>query len=270
MSELSGFVDIRVEPMDAILCVTLDRKEARNAYSVEMIESLMRALDWAESEDAIRCVVLTGAGQAFSAGGDLKQMREHGGMFEGDAVRLRSQYLRGIHQVPRRLLRFDKPIIAALNGAAIGAGLDLACMCDVRIASSAAKCGSTFVKLGLIPGDGGAYVLGRTVGFPRALEMILSGRIIEAQEALQIGLVHEVVDPERLMNRCFERAEALCALPPLALRLAKAACYQSWDLTAEQALVLAASYQGIAQNTADHDEGVDAMLEKRAPRFQGR
>ncbi|MCB9643133.1 MAG: enoyl-CoA hydratase/isomerase family protein [Myxococcales bacterium] len=270
MADYTGLTDLLVEQEGAILRVTLNREDARNAYSNEMIDSLMRVFDLAECDDSVRCLVLSGAGRAFSAGGDLKQMREHSGMFEGDAVRLRSQYLRGIHQVPRRLLRFDKPVIAALNGAAIGAGLDLACMCDVRVAVEGAKFGSTFVKLGLIPGDGGAYVLSRTVGFPRALEMILTGRLVDAQEALQMGLVHEVVPSDRLLERSMERAEQLCSLAPLALRLAKAACYQSWDLTAEQALTLAASYQGIAQNTADHDEGVDALLEKREANFQGR
>jgi enoyl-CoA hydratase/carnithine racemase len=214
-------------------------------------------------------VILTGAGSSFSAGGDLKSMKDHTGMFEGDPVRLRSQYLRGIHRIPRRFARFEKVVIAAINGPAIGAGLDLACMCDIRIAANGARFGSTFVKLGLIPGDGGAYLLSRVVGFPRALEMVLSGRLIDTLEAERIGLVNEVVEASALLQTARARAERIAQNAPLAVRLAKSACYRSWDLGLDDALNLAATYQGIVQNTPDHDEGVDALIEGRAARFRG-
>lgn len=261
--------DLRYEKREHVAWITLDREAARNAYSVGMIESLMAAFDVAEEDDDVRVVVLTGAGRAFSAGGDLKQMKDHSGMFAGDAVRLRSRYIRGIHQVPRRIARFDKPLVAALNGAAIGAGLDLACMCDIRIAAQGAKFGSTFVKIGLIPGDGGAYFLARVVGMPRALELILTGRVIETAQAERIGLVHEVVPPEELHQRAEEVALEIAANAPLAVRLARVACYQAWEVSMDQALNMAATYQGIVQNTADHDEGVDALLERRKPNFKG-
>jgi 2-(1,2-epoxy-1,2-dihydrophenyl)acetyl-CoA isomerase len=264
-----SYTDLRYEKNSAIVTITLDRPEARNAYSLGMIDSLVRAFDEAEEDDDVRVVILTGAGATFSAGGDLKAMKEHEGMFEGDPVRLRSQYLRGIHRIPRRFARFEKVVIAAINGPAIGAGLDLACMCDIRIAANGARLGSTFVKLGLIPGDGGAYLLARVVGFPRALEMVVTGRLIDTLEAERIGLINEVVDASELMPTALKRAERIAQNAPLGVRLAKSAVYRSWDLGLDDALNLAATYQGIVQNTTDHDEGVDAMLAGRPPVFKG-
>ncbi len=249
--------------------VTLNRPEARNAYSDAMVQGLVDAFDAAEADDKVRVVALTGAGKSFSAGGDLKKMQAHSGMFEGDAVALRARYFRGIQQIPRRLARFDKPVIAAVNGAAIGAGLDLTCMADFRVATTRARFGSTFVKVGLVPGDGGAYFLSRTIGYPRALEMMLTGQLIDSATALSWSLVNEVVDADALHDAVRTRAAVLCALPPLALRLTKSAAVRSWDLPIDQALQLAATYQGISQNTADHDEAVAAFLEKREPTFQG-
>ena len=253
----------------AVLLLTLDRPDARNAYSEAMVDSLVRALDDADRDDEVRCVILTGAGAAFSAGGDLKRMLQQEGMFAGGPVDLRRRYVDGIQRIPRRLALLEKPIIAAINGPAIGAGLDLACMCDLRIAARGAQLGSTFVKVGLVPGDGGAYFLARTLGFPRALELMLTGRLVDTDEAERIGLVHRVVEPAELLPAAQLLAEQLAALPPVALRLTKRAAYRSHDLDLEQALELAATYQGVAQNTADHAEAVRAMLERRAPHFTG-
>lgn len=261
------FTDLNYEKHGHVAVITLNREDARNAYSVAMIDSLVRSLDHAEQDDEVRVVVLTGSGTTFSAGGDLRQMLDHSGMFEGDAVRLRSQYLRGIQRIPRRMARFEKPVIAAINGPAIGAGLDLACMCDIRIAANGARFGSTFVKLGLVPGDGGAYLLSRVIGFPRALDLVLTGRLIDTIEAERIGLVNESVEADELMSFVMKRAKKIAANAPLAVRMAKSAVYQSWDMTLDHALNLAATYQGIVQNTADHDEGVRAMMEGRSPKF---
>jgi 2-(1,2-epoxy-1,2-dihydrophenyl)acetyl-CoA isomerase len=253
----------------AILLLTLDRPDARNAYSEAMVTSLVRALDEADRDDAVRCVILTGAGPAFSAGGDLKRMLQHDGMFAGGPSELRRRYVDGIQRIPRRFALAEKPVIAAINGPAIGAGLDLACMCDLRIAARGAQLGSTFVKVGLVPGDGGAYFLARTVGFSRALELMLTARLVDTDEAERIGLVHRVVEPAELLPTARALAEQLAALPPIALRLTKRAAYRSYDGDLEQALELAATYQGIAQNTADHGEAVRAMLERRTPGFTG-
>lgn len=262
--------DLRYEKEDWLATIVLDREEARNAYSDEMIDSLVAVLDDAEQDDRIRCVVITGAGSSFSGGGDLRLMQMREGMFAGGPVQLRSAYLRGIQRIPRRMARFEKPIIAAINGPAIGAGLDLACMCDLRIAANGARFGSTFVKLGLIPGDGGAYLLARVIGFPRALDLVMTGRLVDTIEAERIGLVSEVVDGSELMQAVRRVAERIASNAPLAVRLAKSAVYHSWDLNLESALNLAATYQGIVQNTPDHEEGVAATIERRAPRFEGR
>ncbi len=252
------------------LRLTLDRPDARNAYSEAMVDSLCAALDFAEEHDEVRVLVLTGAGSAFSAGGDLKAMRDHSGMFEGDATRLRARYLRGIQRIPRRMARFHKPVIAAVNGPAVGAGLDLACMADIRVAADSARFGSTFVKVGLIPGDGGAWLLARTIGFPRAMELVLSGRLIDAQEALSLGLVHELHPADALDAAVRQHAARLAANPPLAQQLAKALMLRSWELPLDAALDLAATFQGVVQNSADHDEAVAAFLERRPPRYKGR
>lgn len=261
--------DLRYERDDRLAIITLDRPDARNAYSEAMVDSLVRALDAAEADDEVRCIVLTGAGKSFHAGGDLKRMKESRGMFEGGPVTLRRRYIEGIQRVPRRMAACDKPVVAAVNGAAIGAGLDLACMCDVRVAAEGAKLGSTFVKVGLVPGDGGAYLLARTIGFAQALEMVLTGRIVEADEALRLGLVHAVVPRESVLDEAKRRAQLIAANAPLAVRLTKRAAYRSWDLDLDTALELAASFQGMVQNTDDHREAVAAILDKRAPDFRG-
>lgn len=265
--------DLRVHADDQVpglTWITLDRPEARNAYSDAMIDGLCEAFDRLEQDDSVRVVAITGAGRAFSAGGDLKRMAAHDGMFAGDAVGLRARYLRGIQRIPRRIHRFDKPLIAAVNGHAIGAGLDLACMADFRVLARGARLGSTFVKVGLVPGDGGATFLTRTIGYPRALDLVLTGRLVEADEALAIGLVHTVVEPDGLVEAVQERARVLASLPPLALRMTKNALVSSLDLTLDQSLRLAATLQGVSQNTSDHDEAVAAFLEKREPTFHGR
>lgn len=262
--------DLRVSTDGALMTLTLDRPDARNAYSEAMVDSLVEALDRAEQDPGVRCVILTGAGSAFHAGGDLKRMRDTRGMFEGDPAQLRGRYIHGIQRIPRRLAHFDKPIVAAINGAAIGAGLDLACMCDVRVASRTAKLGSTFVKVGLVPGDGGAYFLARTIGFPRALEMVLTGRLVQGEEALALGLVHTIVEPDQVLATARARAETIAKNAPIAVSLTKRAAYRAYDADLESALELAATYQGVAQRTADHQEAVAAILDKRAPIFEGR
>lgn len=232
--------------------ITLDRPDARNAYSEAMCEQLVAAFDRADHDDAIRCVILTGSGAAFHAGGDVKAMKARSGMFAGPPDELRRRYVEGIQAVPRRIAEFRKVLIAAINGPAIGAGLDLACMCDLRIAGRSAKLGSTFVSVGLVPGDGGAFFLTRVVGFARALELMLTARVLDADAALALGLVGEVVDDEHLLAVARARALTIAKHPPLAVQLTKRAAYQSWAGDQRAALELAATYQGIVQNHPDH------------------
>jgi 2-(1,2-epoxy-1,2-dihydrophenyl)acetyl-CoA isomerase len=253
---MSDPTHVRYDQAGSLATITLDRPDARNAYSDEMCTQLVAAFDRADEDPEVRCVILTGAGKAFHAGGDIKAMRARSGMFAGDPAELRARYIRGIQAVPRRIAELSKPLIAAINGAAIGAGLDLACMCDIRIARAGAKLGSTFVKVGLVPGDGGAYFLTRVVGFPRALELVLTGRVIEAEEGLAIGLVHEVVPADQLMHVACERATAIAANPPMAVQLTKRAAYRSYHADQATALELAATYQGIVQNLDDHQSAL--------------
>jgi len=265
-----NLTDVRYATDGPIATITLARPEARNAYSEAMVEGLVAAFDSAERNAEIRCIVLTGEGKAFSAGGDLKRMAADQGMFAGDdPVALRRSYIMGIQRVPQRIAKVDKPIVAAINGAAIGAGLDLACMCDLRIASDEAKLGSTFVKVGLVPGDGGAFFLARTIGFPRALELMLTGRVLDASRAHAIGLVHEVVPHDEVTARAIAVATEIAANAPLAVQLTKRAAYRSHETDLQTALELAASYQGVVQRTEDHREGVKAILERRTPDFKG-
>ena len=243
---------VRVDHDGPVAILTFDRPEARNAWNDAMCEQFAAALARLDRDDTIRCVVLTGAGSAFHAGGDVKAMRERSGMFAGDAAELRQRYQRGIQAVPRAIAEFGKPLLAAINGAAIGAGLDLACMCDIRISTRTAQLGSTFCKIGLVPGDGGAFFLARVVGFPRALELMLTARLVDADEALRLGLVHDVVEPEQLLAAARSKALQIAAHPPHAVALTKRAAYRSWNADQVTALELAATYQGIAQTHPDH------------------
>lgn len=240
--------------------ITLNRPDARNAFSEAMVRGLIEALDRAEHDSRVRAVILTGAGPAFCAGGDLKKMRARQGMFSGDSVELRDHYIRGLQSIPRRFHLFEKPVIAAINGHAIGAGLDLSLMCDIRIASQRAKFGSTFANVGLIPGDGGAYLLPRVVGFARAVELILTARVFDADEALRIDLVHQVCAPEDVLRRAQATAAQIGTLPPKAVKLAKAALYRCVDRDLETSLQLTAALQACVQRTDEHDAAVDALL----------
>lgn len=252
--------DILYEATGPVATITLNRPEARNAYSEAMVEQLVGALDRAEADTSVRVVVVTGAGSSFCAGGDLKAMRDRSGMFAGDPVELREKYLRGMQTIPRRFDSFEKPTIAAVNGAAIGAGLGLALMCDLRLSAAGAKFGSTFARVGLIPGDGGAYLLTRVVGFARALELILTARVIDAEEAKDIDLVHEVVADREVLDAARAKAEQIASLPPKAVRMAKTALYRSVDQDLETALHITAALQGLIQRTDEHDQAVEELL----------
>ncbi len=259
---MSDADDVLYEIDGPLALLTLNRPEARNAYSEEMAPELIEGLDRAEADDDVRAVVLTGAGDAFAAGGDLKAMQERSGMFSGDPVELRDNYLQGLHRVPKRFESFEKPVIAAVNGPAIGAGLDLSLMCDIRIASERAKFGSTFARVGVIPGDGGAYLLTRVVGFSKAVELILTAKIIDADEALEIDLVNEVVDHDDVLEEARATAEQIASLPPKAVKLAKAALYRCVDQDLETSLQLTAALQSCVQHTDEHMEAVEAMIDE--------
>ena len=214
-------------------------------------------------------MILTGAGSAFSAGGNIKQMQSRQGLFAGSAVEIEKSYRQGIQRMTLAMDRAEVPVIAAVNGPAIGAGFDLACMCDLRIASDTAVIGETFINLGIIPGDGGAWYLQRLVGYQRAAELTLSGRLVKAEEALALGIFLEVLAPEELMLRAFELAGQLAAKPRQALRMTKRLLRMARDHELNDILQASASFQGMLHQTDDHLEAVNAFIEKRSGRFCG-
>ena len=210
---------------------------------------------------------MTGAGRAFSAGGDLKAMRDRTGLFAGSGAEIRERYRRVVHRIVRSLYGLEIPLIAAVNGPAMGLGCDIAGLADIRLASSDARFGVPFVKLGLIPGDGGAWLLPRNVGYARAAEMLFTGETIDAATAHAWGLVNHVVSHESLMPEALALADRIAAQPGHTLRMAKALLRQGREAGFDQLLEMSAAIQALAHQTDDHHEGVSAALEKRTPRF---
>jgi enoyl-CoA hydratase/carnithine racemase len=254
-----------------ILTVTLNLPEKRNPISDSgMVDALCAAMESADRDMAVRCVILTGAGSAFSSGGDLKQMRaDAGGLRSGNPVETRRNYKYGIQRLPLLFQALEVPVVAAVNGHAIGAGLDLATMCDVRVAGESAKFAESFVKLGIIPGDGGAWLLPRIVGFSRATELALTGEMIDAAEALRIGLVSHVVPDADLLAKAKEIAAKIAANPPHAVRMTKRLLREGQTADLKNILEMSAAMQALAHNTADNDEAINAFIEKRMPEFRG-
>jgi enoyl-CoA hydratase/carnithine racemase len=261
----------RLEVADRVARLTLDRDDVRNELTGTGLAGEITAVArWVNEAPEVSVLVITGAGRAFSAGGNIKDMRAREGAFAGDVHEVQDTYRRGIQQMTLAMHAIEVPAIAAVNGAAIGAGLDLACMCDIRIAASGAKLGETFVNLGVIPGDGGAWFLQRLVGYQAAALLTFTGRVIEAEEALRIGLVTEVVAPEQLQERAGALAAEIAAKPPRAIRLTKRLLKGARQMELAEVLELSALFQGMSHASADHLEAVAAFLEKRAPTFSGR
>jgi enoyl-CoA hydratase/carnithine racemase len=250
--------------------LTFNRPESLNALGAPGDgDQVQAACEQVNADPEIRCVVLTGAGRAFSAGGDVKAMKAREGAFAGSGVAIRENYRRNIHRIVRAIYGLEVPSIAAVNGAAIGLGCDVACMTDIRIAAEGARFGVTFLKLGLIPGDGGAWLLPRIIGMSRASEMLYTGELINAATAAKWGLVSHVVRDAELMDAALELAGRIAAQPPHALRLGKALLRQGQSASYDTLMEMSAAAQALAHLTDDHMEGVDAILEKRAPDFKG-
>ena len=264
---VAGLRDLTYAFQDGIGIITLSRAGAANAYSSDMIAGLETLLRLVETEDSVRVLVFTGAGKSFSAGGDLKDMAAQTGMFSGSPVELHKNYEQGLQRVALAFERLTKPIIAAINGHAIGGGLTLACMCDIRVCSELARLGSTFVKLGLVPADGSTYVLPRTIGFSRALELMLTGRLLAAPEALQMGLVDHVVPADQVLPRALAMAALIASAPAVAVQLTKRACYSAARLGMAPSLELVAAYQAMSQRSEEHFQAVNRMLEGGTPKL---
>lgn len=264
---LKQFADLLVEQKSHTLWVTLNRPEASNAYSTAMVSALVEVIRHADIDNSIRAIVLTGAGKNFCAGGDIKAMKGKTGMFAGESNELRETYQSGIQQIPLTISQIKTPIIAMVNGAAVGAGCDLAAMCDLRIASEQAVFAETFAKVGLVPGDGGAYFLTRLVGHAKAMEMFLTCRNYSASEALKMGLVNEVVLPDELRSRTESIVEEIIAHPPIAVQMTKKSVIHAYSNDLISHLELMAAYQGITQRSSDHFKALDGMIEKKKQNF---
>ncbi|CAM4084223.1 enoyl-CoA hydratase, EchA8_5 [Mycobacterium basiliense] len=236
---------------------TINLPDLGNAItSRDFIASFEAAVDDANADTTIRTIILTGAGKIFSAGGNVKEMANRTGMFGLDARAQRQAYAEGIQRLPRALARLEVPLIGAINGPAIGAGCDLAMMCDIRVASDRASFAESFVQLGLIPGDGGTWFLQRTIGYERAAEMTLTGDRIDAATALEWGMVSRVVPHDDLLPQAHALAKRISKNPAHALRMAKRLLHESRTGALESTLGLAAAMQPLAHRDPEHEQRI--------------
>lgn len=259
--------ELLFEKSGAIATITLNRPEKLNAFHNAMLADWAEALRECQADDAVGAVVLTGAGRAFCSGGDLGTMGDVG----GNAALYIGDYLRNhVHPVARAVDALQKPYLCAVNGVATGAGMDMALMADIRYAARSARFAETYIKVGLIPGDGGAFLLPRLVGLSKALELLWTGDFVDAEEAERLGIVSRVCDDDQLMDEVLALAERLASGPRVAIRLMKQAVYRSLQMDFLTALDTVAGPMGVAFNTEDHREAVRAFAEKRSPEFEGR
>ena len=262
---------ITLEKQGSVATLTLNRPEMMNALGQEGDgAAVVAACQEIEADPAIRVAILTGSGRAFSAGGDVKAMRDRTGAFAGSPYSVREGYRRNIHRIVKALYNLEVPLIAAVNGAAIGLGCDVACMADVRIASDRAKFGVTFLKLGLIPGDGGAWLLPRIIGASRAAELLFTGDVIDAATAAEWGLISKAVPGDTLMDEAMTLANRMAVQPPQSLRVAKTLLRHGTTASYDTIMEMSAAAQSMMHHTDDHIEGVNAILEKRSPAFEGK
>lgn len=262
------FQEVIYSREDDVATMALNRPEALNALTPRMVDELVTAIEEAKQDNEVKVVVLTGAGRGFCSGMDVRAVAARGP--QASLVERRNEMRESIHRVPRALAGLDKPLIGSINGAAAGAGMDMASMCDLRIASNKAKFAMSYVRMGLIPGDGGCYFLPRIIGMARALELIWTGRMIDAEEALRIGYVNKVVPHQELAAATRELATQLARGPAIAIQLAKRLAYRGLYMDLNTALEAAETAQLIARSTEDAIEGPRAWVEKREPRFKGK
>ncbi|NYE23145.1 enoyl-CoA hydratase/isomerase family protein [Pigmentiphaga litoralis] len=261
--------DLELTTRDRVMVARLNRPEKKNALSEPMLETLRAALKSANDDPGIGCFVITGEGDAFCSGGDLG--RRGGERAGGDPTPLerRTRLQAVTHQVARAVEDFEKPLIAAVNGAAVGAGMDLALMCDLRLGSASARFSEGYIRVGLLPGNGGCYFLPRLVGPARALELLWTGDFVSADEALRIGLVNHVYSNEEFPEAFMAFAARIASGPPVQLRDIKKLMYQSMRTDLRTSLDSVAAHMAVIQSTDDYKEAVQAFKEKRKPVFTG-
>ena len=259
-----------VEKTGSIVTLTINRPESRNPLGEEGDGELFgEACAAINADREVRCAILTGAGSAFSAGGNVKAMRERSGSFAGAGVHIRERYRGGIHRIVKSLWHLEVPLIAAVNGPAIGLGNDVACLADMRLAADNAIFGATFLRIGLVPGDGGSWILPRTIGHARAAELFFTGDTIDAQTALAWGLVSRVVPAATLMDEARALAAKIARQPPDVLRMTKRMMREGQNVSFDIIMEMSAAYQALAHLTEDHQEAVAAFFDKRAGNYKG-
>lgn len=267
MSALPQLTDAALTLEERVAILTFKRDDVRNALtSTDLTSDIVTTIAWANANPEVSVLVMTGDGSAFSAGGNIKTMGERS---KAPAYVLQQNYKRGIQRIPLAMQDAEIPVIAAVNGPAIGAGFDITNMCDIRIGSTNAQFGETFVNLGIIPGDGGAWFLQRLLGYQRAAELTFTGRIVKAEEALALGILLEVTTPEALMPRVREIAGKIAAKPPLAVRYAKRLLKLAQTQPLADHLDVCSSFQALCHKTDDHQEALTAFFEKRRGKYKG-
>ena len=262
--------DLEFSVIEGIAVARLNRPDKKNALSEDMLRELERRLREAQDDNAVRVFVITGAGDAFCSGGDLGRRSREGDSAEPTPLARKNRLQRGTHKVALAIEEFEKPLIAAVNGAAAGAGMDMALMCDLRFAGRSARFSEAYIRVGLIPGNGGCFFLPRIVGSAKALELLWTGDFVGAEEALRIGLVNRMFDDGKLMDETLAFATRLANGPPLQQRLIKKLMYQSLRTDLRTSLEMVSSDMAVVQSTRDYREAIDAYKEKRAPKFEGR
>ncbi len=261
---------IRYEQDGAIAFITFARPDLKNRLDRDFTSELVSALERAHAERSVKCAIICAEGTTFCAGGDIKAMYERSGHFAGGPADNHRTYIDGVQRLARTFHAIDVPVIAAVGGAAMGAGLDIAAMCDIRIASTDARFAESFIRLGLVSAAGGAWFLQRAIGSAAAAELTLTGATFDADRALALGLVSRVTTPETLLSTAREIAGQIARHPAVSIRLNKRLLRESATLPLGSALEMAAAMQGIAQHTDDQREAVAAVIEKREPRYTDR
>lgn len=257
------------EQEGGVVTLTLNEPETRNAISPAIVDALVAACDRINRDMSVCCVILTGAGKSFSSGGNIKEMQERTGLFGGSPIEIRRGYQHGIQRIPMAMYDLEVPAIAAVNGHAVGAGCDLSLMCDIRIAADDAQFAESFMRMGLVSGDGGAWFLSRLVGPSRAAEMTYTGEFIKAEEAVRLGIASRVVPLSELMDSARALAGRIAAQPPHSLRLCKKLLREAPQIGLPAHLEMVAGMQALVQHTADQQEAVAAFFEKRRPVYRG-
>jgi enoyl-CoA hydratase/carnithine racemase len=270
MSNIPAVTDAQLEINDRVAILRLNRDDVRNALTgTALVDDIVNTIEWINRDSTISCLIITGNGKGFCSGGNIKEMRDGEGTFGGTPAQIAEKYRRGIQRISLAMHNVEVPVIAAVNGPAIGAGFDLACMCDIRLGCENSLFGETFINLGIIPGDGGAWFLQRLVGYQRAAELTFSGRLVKAEEALKLGLLLKIVPSDQLLTQTMKLARSFADKPPQALRMTKRLMKSAQRLELADFLDLCSSYQASCHHTGDYRRAVQAFLDKTGAEFQG-